>query len=294
MTELVFPIPSEKLLFHRNTMKLIRTLDIWEQNHASSVLSLDADNPFIDSSGKLDNFIFIEYIAQLAALYKGYETIINNAPIKTGYLVGIKIFRFLSNAFLGDIINLTIDVEFEFGNSMILNGKVIKNSEILSLGSIKVWENDAIIQSNSKNEKHNPNTELFKDISEENGKIHWSKMHQAIHSNLINYEVRENSIFGEFCFSKDFLGFDGHFPGNPIFPGVLTIYIVLVLSEIALQRKLEITQIDNVKFSSPMFPNKKIAAEVKILKEDEKYSIQSKLYVENKTTAILSLCFKEI
>ena len=42
--------------------------------------------------------------------------------------------------------------------------------------------------------------------------------------------------------------FDGHFPGNPVLPGVCTVQIIKELLEEALQRQLRMTNASNIKY----------------------------------------------
>jgi 3-hydroxyacyl-[acyl-carrier-protein] dehydratase len=48
--------------------------------------------------------------------------------------------------------------------------------------------------------------------------------------------------------------YEGHFPGNPIVPGVCQIQMVLELIEKAVNLKLKLTEADNIKFLSMINP----------------------------------------
>jgi 3-hydroxyacyl-[acyl-carrier-protein] dehydratase len=49
--------------------------------------------------------------------------------------------------------------------------------------------------------------------------------------------------------------FAGHFPGNPVVPGVCQVQMVKELVERSLQRKLKLTASDNIKFLSMISPD---------------------------------------
>ncbi len=52
----------------------------------------------------------------------------------------------------------------------------------------------------------------------------------------------------QFCFSKDFIGFKGHFPNNPVVPGVVQISCVRYMCSLFFNKLLHISKIYKVKF----------------------------------------------
>ena len=58
----------------------------------------------------------------------------------------------------------------------------------------------------------------------------------------------------EFCFPASFGGFQGHFPGNPILPGVCILQSLRIGLERAWQMPLRLVEIVSAKFSSPVRP----------------------------------------
>ncbi len=72
-----------------------------------------------------------------------------------------------------------------------------------------------------------------------------------------------NCIRAEFKFDPALPVFAGHFPGNPLLPGVLQIEMVRHAAEILLKRKLWISRVENAKFSSVVLPGQPVSVEVK-------------------------------
>ena len=71
----------------------------------------------------------------------------------------------------------------------------------------------------------------------------------------------------ELVFPASFSGFQGHFPGNPLCPGVC-----LVMAQIAIARRitgarLELLEMANVKFIGPVFPNEAVCCAVNATRE---------------------------
>ncbi len=60
------------------------------------------------------------------------------------------------------------------------------------------------------------------------------------------------------CFPPDFSGFQGHFPGQPIVPGVCLIEAVLQLARRRDAQPLRIQSIRNAKFFRPLAPDQAV------------------------------------
>jgi 3-hydroxyacyl-[acyl-carrier-protein] dehydratase len=72
--------------------------------------------------------------------------------------------------------------------------------------------------------------------------------------------------------------YDGHFPGNPVTPGVFQIRIIHELAEVITGKPLRMTHADNIKYPSQMIPalHEKIKCDL-ILKrnDDERISVSA-------------------
>lgn len=62
-------------------------------------------------------------------------------------------------------------------------------------------------------------------------------------------------------FPPDFVGFQGHFPGNPILPGVCLIEAVLGVLESAHGKPLHLRKIASAKFREPVKPDQPLVIE---------------------------------
>ncbi len=79
--------------------------------------------------------------------------------------------------------------------------------------------------------------------------------------------IAEDSFSAEFCFPASFSGFDGHFPDQPVLPGVCLVQAVLVAAEQALDQKLELTEIVLAKFFSVSQPDETLTAVCRVNEE---------------------------
>lgn len=61
--------------------------------------------------------------------------------------------------------------------------------------------------------------------------------------------------YAEFVFHDTFTGFEGHFPGNPLVPGIAQIYAAQITAESAAGRKTRLKEMARCKFTRPVLPN---------------------------------------
>ncbi len=68
----------------------------------------------------------------------------------------------------------------------------------------------------------------------------------------------EGNYRATFLFPRSFIGFQGHFPGNPILPGVCMIQSLLVLCQTRHKRRLILKEIVSAKFYTGIGPGERI------------------------------------
>jgi len=67
-----------------------------------------------------------------------------------------------------------------------------------------------------------------------------------------------DTIKQRYRFSPDFIGFAGHFPGNPILPAFVQILMALTLTEKHKGCRLKATSVEKAKFRIPLQPDQEI------------------------------------
>jgi len=80
----------------------------------------------------------------------------------------------------------------------------------------------------------------------------------------------ENEINANISLKHDHVIFDGHFPGNPVTPGVIQMQIVKEILEVYFEKKLQLQSMGRCKFLNVLSPidTKKLDVKIKI-KETE-------------------------
>jgi 3-hydroxyacyl-[acyl-carrier-protein] dehydratase len=73
---------------------------------------------------------------------------------------------------------------------------------------------------------------------------------------VIRSDTSATSVQALIELNKDHEIFQGHFPGQPVVPGVCMIQIIKEFTQDALGKKVRLTESDNIKFLSVIDPNR--------------------------------------
>jgi len=100
-------------------------------------------------------------------------------------------------------------------------------------------------------------------------KLNTDSIEQALMESLTEYTVdrgEDISVNGTFVFQPDFLCFQGHFPDQPILPGIIQMAAVRSLAIKALNRQLVPTATGRIKFRGFIQPKEQISITVNLKK----------------------------
>ncbi|MBM3437052.1 MAG: hypothetical protein FJY07_12650 [Bacteroidetes bacterium] len=107
---------------------------------------------------------------------------------------------------------------------------------------------------------------------------------------IISFKCGNDTINARIVFNENHPIFAGHFPGNPIVPGVIQIRIIKDLLEKGLGQKLMMVQGRNIKFLNIISPVKTPKTEIRIgfqNNEEQTFTVQASLFSE--TTIFMKL-----
>ena len=65
-------------------------------------------------------------------------------------------------------------------------------------------------------------------------------------------------------FPRTFSGFQGHFPNNPLFPGVCLVAAQLEAARRLVGARLDLLEMENVKFTWPVFPDRQVDGRLRV------------------------------
>ena len=77
-------------------------------------------------------------------------------------------------------------------------------------------------------------------------------------------ELQHESISATVSINRKHKVFEGHFPGQPVLPGVCMLQLVRELTEQGLGKKFSIKNVDNMKFLSVIDPDKNNLIDINI------------------------------
>ena len=273
MKTIKLPIAAKKLIPHRSPMLLIDELSAYNEAEIKGIASIKKDNPFLNSSGILDNNGLVEIMAQTIAAGNGYYSKTIGESIKTGFLVGLSEFKFFTSVRLGDSLTVEIIQESKVGKFSIVKGKLIRGSECIASGGIKIFEIEGQPEGLAPaiNEKQNPIALQYNGLED----IEYSCVSKELIKNLNHLEINKSkdNASCEFYLNEGFVGFQGHFPGFSILPGVVMIDMARILTEALVDHRIKITYIDKAKFSKQIHPHSILKGEVKVTKQTDNIKV---------------------
>ncbi len=272
-----FPVDAKDIIPHRESMLLLDKLCASSSDFMEGKTVIKPGNIFISSRG-LDAACFVELLAQLAAAGDGYESTKAGKPVRSGFLAGVNDFMVMGKAVAGDELDLKLRKGMQLNNFTIVEGDVYRGKDLLAKGNLKlfVFDNPSPLK-----KAYDPATA---GCSAENELPGETLVHNYFRSKISGMESTQDGLVrGKISFDHDFPGFRGHFPGYPIVPGVALLHLTLVLAEQASSCPMVLSAVDRAKFSRQVLPGDQVAAEVKVVRDDDSFTIKAGLTIEGKS-----------
>jgi len=94
---------------------------------------------------------------------------------------------------------------------------------------------------------------------------------------LDNLTVVETKATANITINKDHIVFKGHFPGNPVMPGVCMMQIIKEITEKIVNKKLFMPSASNIKFMAIINPfvTPELELQLDIIESDEGYKVKN-------------------
>jgi len=122
-----------------------------------------------------------------------------------------------------------------------------------------------------------------------------STLYYAIQNSGSPIEINDESFSKAFVFDENFIGFDGHFPGNPILPAMVQLMLGEVSASEAAGKPLKTTDVARAKFVMQIGPSDEISVTGKLTEKNgaTKANITLTVGGETASTYILTLAITE-
>lgn len=101
--------------------------------------------------------------------------------------------------------------------------------------------------------------------------------------------VGPETVARRYRFSADFIGFSGHFPGDPILPAIAQLRTVVSLAEAHSGRPLRLAAVEFAKFLAPIHPREEVRVRYTRTTDAGRSLYDATLSVNGKTAAAFLL-----
>ncbi len=108
------------------------------------------------------------------------------------------------------------------------------------------------------------------------------------------FENNGSEVIATIHLNKDHEIFKGHFPGNPVMPGVCMIQIIKELTEKATEENLFLSMCSNIKFMAIINPykNDELKLNIDISQVDNEVKVKNSTFFEDTLALKLNATFK--
>lgn len=137
--ELTLPMAAEDLIPHRGPMLLVDRLVFHREPEARVEAVVRDDTPLVDEKGTLDGTALLEFMAQGCAAARGYQDLSADAPVKKGFLVGVRRFQVKGSTRAGDRLQIDLATVGTLEGFSIVDALVTRDGEVIATGTLKLW-----------------------------------------------------------------------------------------------------------------------------------------------------------
>ena len=102
-----------------------------------------------------------------------------------------------------------------------------------------------------------------------------------------------DTVSRRYRFAPGFIGFSGHFPGNPILPAIVQVCAVISLAEEEGGKALRLAAVRSAKFLSPIRPDEEVSIRYRRRIVSGEDICDATLSVAGKTSAVFQLRLAE-
>ena len=256
------------LIPQKGKMSFDQSLLKTEHDDGESRAVIREENLFLDDHGQLSNAALIEYVNQLNAAVSSYNGQHHHKPARKGLFVGLQDAEFPRTVHLGDTLTVEAVKTEEVAQVTFVQGVIYRGAEKIAQVVTKLYEAkdpsefDAItspariLQPWTMAKIVQPPAYLD------------SSLQRILYGHFQNIIIADDTISLRFALPEECAVFDGHFPGNPILPGVVLLEIGMLAVRLIVKDTVHLQSIKRMKISSVVLPRQVVSATVKIERRD--------------------------
>jgi 3-hydroxyacyl-[acyl-carrier-protein] dehydratase len=257
------PSPVRDLIPQTGKMGFNQTLIQITSDEGVSIAAIGTNHLFLDDRCQLSNIALIEYVNQLTAAVQGYNEK-DSQNVHKGLFVGLQEAEFRQTVYSGDILTIKRLVADEVPPVTFVRGIVERDGENVAELITKIYEVRDFSGFNLIAEQpvFPGNNEM--DLNRQPPAYLASKLRRKLYSYLRETQIGDGFVgFGIAC-PDDFDAFDGHFPGEPILPGIIILEIANLALDLFVKKPVVLKNIKKMKISGVVLPNQVITCNIKI------------------------------
>ncbi len=260
------------LIPQKGKMGLAQTLIQTKKDGSESRAVITGDNIFLNDRHQLSNAVLVEYINQLTAGVLGYQARLEEGPVvRKGLFVGLQDAEFSDPVCQGDILTLRGFLAEEVSQVSFIQGIVERDGKKIAQLVTKLYQAENVAElSGSINPTPAPSGISEKSFDNRNLPLYLvSNIQRKLYSYTQKVRIEDGQISFAIACPEDFEAFDGHFPENPILPGVVLLEIAAVGLEILLGKTIFLKSIKKMKISGMVLPDQTMGCEIKTAPNNE-------------------------
>ncbi|MGD0781716.1 MAG: hypothetical protein ABSA30_02525 [Candidatus Aminicenantales bacterium] len=247
---------------HKGPMRFLRGTAWLGERQGILAMRLPRRGVFTARDGTVIPLVLVEMLAQLCAVRQAHDLGSPDGSRVHGYLVGMDHVQFRKPVAAGDPLRLIVWNTLEMNEINRVEGEALRGAELvaraeLTLIKAETWLPPDDAAADDASPAADPRIPFPGGVSD--------RMGRGILRSVRRFEIEaDGALRAVLRFDPDFVGFDGHFPGHPVVPGVGLVYAGLLLAEIGLGRNLVFRSLGRARFMKPVRPSVLLDVQVRI------------------------------
>ncbi len=263
---MTLPCSSVGLIPQVGKMGLGVVLHRVETDRCEGAAVIRGDNIFLDDGGRVSGAVLVEYANQMIAAFEAFKNKMNGKKPPRGFFVGVQDAEFTGSACAGDEISIQGVLTENFQDVSFVSAEIKSGSRPVARMVTKIFE---ITDQFPENAAPAPTgaalggTGYPADAEGPFAGSVPSPIRRKMLSWVAGLEKTPDGIAFRIHYPDGFDAYDGHFPGNPILPGVILLETGVLALEIFGQKPAELVRVNKMKISGAVMPGQEVAFSLK-------------------------------